>query len=445
MASMTYDRAKKAAEAATLEKRYRADHPKVVSAKAEIAVLDKAIEERRAQIATLGRTGALTQRDQKEEQSVDELKALLSKLQERKKALEAEALDLIGRIVKLGYLKEERLQARERLDETRRVLEEVRVESRNALPGVTEVVARGAVPDKPFEDKRKPMAMIGLFGGVGIGFALIALWGILRPTIRSEADLGALGKSVISAGSAGSEDEPVHKLRNTLHVALARHPAAQGRTIAVIGGGRSPGATALAHSLAKSFGEAGSRTALIDANLDNPELSWRLGMAEEPGISDWMTGSRIDGPHIAEAGPLTLLTAGTNRSVRDSALSPRDVGRMIEMLTATHDIVVSDCGGASRALSATLFSAQSDLVVLVLKRGVSLGEARGAVASILAASRRQILVVLTGSPARAVPGWISNAATASADAVASKFKKLRSKTGIVEHAKHEAEKAPYRS
>ncbi|MCU0790458.1 MAG: hypothetical protein MUE79_05320, partial [Nitratireductor sp.] len=439
MASMTYDRAKKAAEAASLEKRYRADHPKVISAKAEIAVLDKAIDERRAQIATLGRTGALTQRDQKEDQSVDELKQLLAKLQERKKALETEALDLIGRIVKLGYLKEERAQTRERLDETRRVLEEVRVESRNALPGVTEVVARGSVPDKPFEDKRKPMAMVGMMGGLGFGFALVALWGMVRPTIRSESDLAALGKSVMPAGAVASPDESVHKLRNTLHIALARHPASQGRTISVIGGGKSPGASAFALSLAKSFAEAGSRTALIDANLNNPALSGRLGAGEEPGITDWMPGTRTDALPLARSGAMTLLAAGTNRAVRDSALSPRDVSQILETLTSAHDIVVADCGAANRVLSSTLFTSQTDLAVLVLRRGVSLGEARSAVASILAASRRQILVVLTGRPAGAVPGWLSKAALASAEALAAQSIKLRKKTGIGKNEKNKDE------
>jgi predicted nucleic acid-binding Zn-ribbon protein len=61
------------------------------------------------------RTGALTQRDQSEKQSVEELQALLSKLQERRNSLEAEALDLNGRIVKLAYLKEERSQTRSTL------------------------------------------------------------------------------------------------------------------------------------------------------------------------------------------------------------------------------------------------------------------------------------------------------------------------------------------
>ena len=81
------------------------------------------------------------------------------------------------------------MQARARLDQTRGALEEVRVESRNATPGVTEVVARGSVPDRPFEDKRKAMAMVGMIGGMGFSFALIALWGLLRPTIRYEKDI----------------------------------------------------------------------------------------------------------------------------------------------------------------------------------------------------------------------------------------------------------------
>ena len=200
-------------------------------------MLDKAIEERRAQIATLGQTGALTQRDQTEKQSVDELQALLDKLQERKKIARGGSTRP-QRSASSGsaYLKEERSQARAHLDQTRGALEEVRVESRNSSPGVTEVVARGSVPDRPFEDKRKAMALVGLMGGLGFGFALVALWGLLRPTVRSEKDIAALGASVVSAGTFASADDPVHALRNMLHLALSRQESDRGRILAVIGG-----------------------------------------------------------------------------------------------------------------------------------------------------------------------------------------------------------------
>jgi polysaccharide biosynthesis transport protein len=445
MASMTYDRAKKAAEAMALSKRYRADNPKVLSAQAEIEVLDKAIADRSVQISTLGRTGALTQGgDEKKEQSVDDLRALADKLQARRKTLEAEAVDLIARIVNLGYLKEERAQTRERLDETRRVLEQVRVESRNSTPGITEVIARGSVPDKPFEDKRKAMAMVGMMGGAGFGFALIALWGMLRPTIRSESDLGALGKTVVAAGSVETPDASVHKLRNALHIAMSRQPSEHGRVIAVIGGGKQAGVTTLSRMLAKSFSSAGSRTALVDANLGKRTLSEQMGAASETGITDWMAGSKQDAIPLLQRDGVTLLAAGRNRDMMDHSLSPRDVGRIMDTLAASNDIIVTDCGAATQVLSSTLFAANCDLVVLVLRRGVPLGEARSAVAAILAASRRQVLVVLTGKPNGAVPGWAIKAVAACAKPFAGSKRKMRQEevTGRILSELENKEEAP---
>jgi uncharacterized protein involved in exopolysaccharide biosynthesis/Mrp family chromosome partitioning ATPase len=412
MASMTYDRAKKAAEAVSLAKRYRPGHPKVESAKAEIIVLDKAIEERRAQIATLGRTGALTQRDQTEKQSVEELQALLSKLQERKKSLESEALDLISRIVKLGYLKEERGQTRAHLDQTRAALEEVRVESRNSSPGVTEVVARGSTPDRPFEDKRKAMAMVGLMAGLGGGFGLIALWGLLRPTVRNEKDIAALGTSVASAGAFEAADQPVHSLRNMLDIALSRHEPGRARILAVIGAGREQGVTTLARTLAHSFHHAGSRTALVDGHLEKPDMSAISGAAGEKGLTDWLLGRRTDPLPVTMADGITLLPAGCNPAIRDHSLSPRDVRQVMDKLTVEHDIVIADCGAAKQVLSSALFAAHCDVVLMVLRWGIPVPEARSAVASVLATSRKQVLVVLTGKPDDSVPPWAMNIVSA---------------------------------
>jgi uncharacterized protein involved in exopolysaccharide biosynthesis/Mrp family chromosome partitioning ATPase len=424
MASMTYDRAKKAAEAVSLAQRYRAGHPKVVSAKAEIKELDKAIEDRRAQIATLGKTGALTQREQGEKQSVEELQALLTKLMERRRSLEREAVDLNERIVRLAYLREERSQTRSHLDQTRGALEEVRVESRNASPGVTEIVARGSVPDRAFEDKRKPMALVGLMGGLGFGFALVALWGLLRPTVRSEMDIPALGPSVVSVGSFASADDPVHALRNMLHVALSRQDSTRGRILAVIGAGREQGVTTLARALAFSFHQSGSRTALVDGHLAKPDMSAMCGAAHERGLTDWVLGRRTDPLPVTLDGGLTLLPAGHSTAVRDHSLSPRDVRHAMEELAQEHDVVIADCGVAKQVLSSTLFAAHCDVVLLVLRRGIALAEARSAAAAILATSRKQVLVVLTGQPDRAVPDWAARGTVASLGPVRAQFREL---------------------
>lgn len=406
MASMTYDRAKKAAELATLVRRYRPNHPKVKSAEAEIAVLDKAIAARSDQIATLGRTGALTQGgDQKGKQSLEELKALLAKLQQRRSELETEALDLNSRIIKLGYLKEERSQARANLDQTRGALEEVRVESRNSTPGVTEVVARGSVPDRPFEDKRKAMAAIGFVGGIGIGFGIVGLWGLLRPTIRSERDIAALGASVAPAGAFCSPAHPVHGLRNLLHLGLSRMEPGRGKVIAVIGGARDQGVTTLARALALSFHQAGSRTALVDGHLGKPDLSTLSGAAGERGLTDWIVDKRTDILPVTSDGGLTVLPAGGERSVRDHTLSPLDIRQAMDTLAQDHDVIIADCGAAKQVLSSTLFAAHCDVVLMVLRRGIALKDARSATAAIMATSRKQVLVVLTGKSPGPLPDW----------------------------------------
>lgn len=424
MADMTYDRAKRAAEAVTLAKRYRPGHPKVETMKAEIAVLDNAIEERRAQIATLGRTGALTQRDQSEKQSLEELQALLKKLQDRRNSLEAEALDLIGRIGKLGFLKEERSQTRANLDQTRGALEEVRVESRNETPGITEIVSRGSVPDRPYVDKRKAMAVVGLMAGIGVGFGLIALWGLLRPTVRNEKDISALGPSVVSAGAFVSPEDPVHSLRNMLHIALSRHESGRGRIVAVVGGGREQGVTTLARALAQSFHQAGSKTALVDGHLEKPDMSERFGAAAEKGLSEWILGRRTESLPVTTVGGITLLAAGCNPAIRDHSLSPRDVRHAMDKLADDHDIIVSDCGAAKQVLSSALFAAHSDVVLMVLRWGTPMAEARSAAASVLATSRKQVLVVLTGQPDKAIPDWMSELLSSALEAMQSMSSKV---------------------
>jgi polysaccharide biosynthesis transport protein len=425
MANMTYDRAKRAAEVVSLAKRYRAGHPKVEAMNAEILVLDKAIDERRMQIATLGRTGALTQRDQSEKQSVDELRNLLSKLQDRRASLEGEAIDLNARMVRLAYLKEERGQTRANLDQTRGALEEVRVESRNASPGVTEIVARGGVPDRPYEDKRKAMAMVGFMGGLGIGFALIALLGLLRPTIRSEKDIASLGASVASAGAFTSAEDPVHSLRNMLHLALSRHDSSRGRILAVIGAGKEQGVTTLARALAHSFHQSGSRTALVDGHLVKPDISTMYAGAHDKGLTDWIFGSRTDPLPVMRDGGITLLPAGYSPEIRDHSISPRDVRHAMEMLAEDHDIVITDCGVAKQVLSSALFTAHCDAVLLVLRRGISQAEARSAAAAVLATSRKQVLVVLTGEPDAAIPAWMMNVINAGLRPISATALKLK--------------------
>ena len=190
MADMTYERAGRLADLATLRSRYRPTHHKIVTAELELETLEAAIEERRDQITTLGNVGALMGgTSQSSEQSLDELQSVRQKLLERRIVLSAEANELISKLVKIRRVVAEQQRVGKLLDTTKRALDEVIVESQAGRSRSIDVIARGKVPDRPIDDKRKPVAFgAAFFGALAtlIGFLLSSL---LNPRIRYSDDL----------------------------------------------------------------------------------------------------------------------------------------------------------------------------------------------------------------------------------------------------------------
>ncbi|WP_262693636.1 GumC domain-containing protein [Kordiimonas aquimaris] len=166
MADMVFERAKRAAELEKLKLRYMSEHPKVANLTASLQVIDDAIESRRRLIATLGKTGAITGADgAAKSQSLAELNALKRKLIARRNELSINAKDLNSKLIQLKRINAEQFQIAGMLAETRRILDQVRLESRNSLPGTIEVLSRGNMPDSAASDKRAQFAMVGFMAG----------------------------------------------------------------------------------------------------------------------------------------------------------------------------------------------------------------------------------------------------------------------------------------
>lgn len=192
MADMVFERAKRAAELEKLQMRYMPDHPKVATLSASLAVIDEAIESRRRLIATLGKTGAITGGDgAAKSQSIAELQALKRKLTTRRQELSTEAKDLNGKLIDLKRINAEQSQVSGMLAETRRILDQVLLESRNSLPGTVEILSRGSLPEMPAEDKRKQFAALGLMVGAGFVAVLMIVMRQLSTKVRYSDDLCA--------------------------------------------------------------------------------------------------------------------------------------------------------------------------------------------------------------------------------------------------------------
>jgi Mrp family chromosome partitioning ATPase len=380
LADMTYDRAKRAATMETLRQRYRPKNPIVVRAERELAVLDKAIEQRREQIATLGRTGALTGTgDGDRTQSTNELKTLQVKLQARLSVLREEAKTLNGKLVELRFLQEERTGIRVLLDETRRVLDQVRVEIRNSLPGVVEVLSRGSLADGAIEDKRPQFAILGAGLGGGLALTLFIGLALLRPVLRYSDDLEGLLSiaplvATLPRGKAVTEPAfrtSVNRLRNAIQLLPGSEHKLPGRAaiIGVTGLDEGCGATDLCHSLAASFAESGLSTLMVDADLLTPDLTARLEAGEHCGWRDLLSDSNAPAQPIAMEECVALLPAGLAKGVQDTSVSLPRLRAALGELSQDYDLMLFDLGPFRKRLAASLIASQADLTVVVSRPG----------------------------------------------------------------------------
>ena len=379
MADMTYDRAKRAAALESLKLRYRTDHPKVRELESQIAVIDSAIEARRQQIVTLGKTGALTTGgEDQDEESLAGLRALRKKLHLRRAEVADQAKQLNSKLIELTFLREEHSEVRSLLDETRRALEEVRVESRNSLPGSVEVIAFGATPRQPVEDKRMKLAVAGTGFGILSALGLVVLGGLLRPRLRYSDDLAsAVGEEALLGvlpsveGGAECHSLAVHRIRNRLQ--LADDPGrrrAPGLVVTVCAARSGTGVSTVAQTLAESFNAAGVQTALLDADLNDATLSRRLALSEFAGLREAITTGRIEpSSHLGDGSRLHVVPAGVDGSVCDKHLSLPQVRSVMNDLRNRHQVIVVDAGPIDSNLSASLMAALSDQVVVVVRAG----------------------------------------------------------------------------
>ncbi|WND03269.1 hypothetical protein QGN29_02660 [Temperatibacter marinus] len=218
MADMVFERAKLAAELNKRRLRYQETHPKILNLTASITVIDKAIETRRQLIATLGKTGAITGGDgANKEQSMAELFALKKKLQLRKDEISKDAKKLNGKMIELKRINEEKSVITGMLAETRRVLDQVRLESRNNMPGTVEVLSRGSFPEKPTKDKRFPFAIVGFLFGSGLGALIVIALHFLSKRYEFSDDIEKeLNQNIPVLAFGLQEHEKKQKLKSLL-------------------------------------------------------------------------------------------------------------------------------------------------------------------------------------------------------------------------------------
>ena len=368
LADLNFDRAKRGAELSTLLLRYPDNTIIVRDMREQIAVLDRAMADRREQIKVLGQTGALTDTSgANAEASQAEIAALLEKVTGQLASVRAEARDLNGKRAELAALKEEADDVRKLLEETSNALEVIRLEAGRALPGYTAILSPATEALEPSEDSSKMMAAAGLAGGAGLPFALALLLGLMSGRVRHSDALGRFGHLVpvlrVSPRRHPGATEP-DRLRNALQLLPLRMPHTAGKARVITftrldRGAPAAGALALAHSFAK----AGTRVLLVDADLGRATpgtgISRMLGLEGASGWRELLLGQSVALVPLADG--LSVLPIGFDPRLTDASAGIGAVRKALATLTADHDLILICTQSPGDSLMTELLLSASDL------------------------------------------------------------------------------------
>lgn len=377
VAEMTHERIKRVAMLENLKLRYRAGHSKIRMANAELKVINRALAQRRAQIAKVAELGILTVMDGKDSvKSIIELRSLRENLTGRAQNLRAEARGLNAKQDELAFIGEERRAVRSLLDEAGRVLEQVAFEEKNRGPGIIEIKAWGGIPIRPADDKRKEFAAVGALMGAGVAFAIVFLMAFIRPKCRFSDDLDAFTSSNspaivlpnVDAMEASQFSEAIHRLRNELLLSAND----ECMVVAITGAEVGVGISSVSNALARSFAVARFRTVVLDGDIETHALSSEFGHDDSPGFHELVDGADPDTcSHECAGMTFSIVPTGDQSDAGDAELSGPRVSAAIDRLKSKFEVVVIDADAVDQRLAAQLFAAAADRVVLVVKSGVS--------------------------------------------------------------------------
>jgi uncharacterized protein involved in exopolysaccharide biosynthesis len=364
LADLNFERAKREAELSTFLLRYPAESHQVRDLREQLAVIDRAMAQRREQIKVLGQTGALTDTSgANAEASQAEIAALLEKVTANLATARTEARDLNSKRAELAALKEEADDVRKLLEETSSALEVIRLEAGRALPGYTAILSPATEPAEPAEDSSKMLAAAGLAGGGVLPFAVALLLGLLSGRVRHSDALSRFGhlvpvlRVVPRRRPAASEPD---RLRNALQLLPLRHPQPPGKTRVVTFARLDQGAPAAdALELARSFVRAGTRVLLIDTDLSEQGITTSLDLTDRPGWREALLGQKP--APVAMADGLSVLPAGLDPRLTDTSAGIGAIRRTLADLSTDQDLILICAQSPANSLMTELLLSASDL------------------------------------------------------------------------------------
>jgi capsular exopolysaccharide synthesis family protein len=321
--------------------------------------------------------------------TVDQAKETRDRYVKLRAAASTEAMKLEQTKSAISGLKDRIADVKQNLDETTRTLDEIHFENRSLAAGRVSIVQRGDLPVEASTDRRLPLTIVGLVGGVALGAGIVFLTGVIKGGYRYIDDLEHTegGTPLLGTVPDLTVSDPehesmaalsVHHLRNILQLQFERSPG--GKVFTVTSAAAGDGKTSLAIALAMSFASSGRRTIIVDTDLVGRGLTRQLDLAGLDGLCDAVRAGKLNGDiHATKHPSLWALPAGVVQGFVPEHLSSGVMSRILGELRAQYDAIVLDTGPIMGSLEANVVAPAADGVVLVVSRGQSAKTVRASI------------------------------------------------------------------
>ncbi|MEO0474984.1 MAG: hypothetical protein AAF085_03290 [Planctomycetota bacterium] len=258
--------------------------PDVIEVKRQIARVDRQIVDLEASWSTRE-----TESERPMPQQIVDLIARYNRMSNKVIELQAETNDLATRIAAVEEDRLELEQTRASIRDTQAEIEAfqstTRIIDQNDQVTRVEIGPEAFLPAAPSNaSKRTQFAGMGGVGGLGLGFGLVMLVGLMDRRLRHVADTAAnlpgtnvlgilptLPADLKDPEQAETASHSVHHIRTLLQI------GGSSRVFSITSPAAGSGKSSLATALGMSFAATGARTLVIDADLVGAGISRRMG------------------------------------------------------------------------------------------------------------------------------------------------------------------------
>jgi capsular exopolysaccharide synthesis family protein len=421
VSAMRQDLVRSEANVASISQRQREDSPLRKEEEKRLASTHASVSQLERQVRREVLDGLRAQYEQQQSmltKSVEEARQRADKLRQQLTDYETRVQKASDQLAELADLRQKSEETRTLLDEVRREISQINLESKAAAR--VQVAAPASVPGGGPNKLPRLIAMaVGLCAAFGVGGSFGLLRELLDQHIHSPEDLGRITRlPVIATLPHCSEDKSLAS--TPFETVTADHPncaaseefrrvlakllypedcSVEVKTLVVASPTRGDGKTSLSCNLALAMAEASRRVLLVDLSARRPSIEKCFHLDPSEGLAELLHGdcSPEQVVQLTDFDNLCVIGPGIDAEDLAGRLASREMLRFMEWAEGEFDHVIMDTPPALLMSDVKLLAPLVDGVVVVIGVGVSsIGMVRRCLRELEVVGANMVGVVLNG-------------------------------------------------